>query len=559
LEVAYEEIFMVEIDRRDIGPLLKALHDGVCCLSAQGELLYSNEIALRHWNFPQRHPATLLLLPPVARALAGEPVYHSLLRRSEAHDLLLNTVPLLSGISSVTAIVIISQDVSEQVLQQRQAEKSLDVLVEAVMGTQDVSDIDEALRRIAELLPQLESVDNSIAFRVDEQKRQLRPVALYGASQQSYQEWSAELSAIELSTEHALQSSPAYLQALRLKTPILVDFTTQPARNRPHQLRAAIYAPVLLNGQVLGLLGAERHRPLGDAEMYFPQWSVDLLQALARLVSLSIEKTSLLNVSAQHQEEVEIVRKLLSQKDEFLSLAAHELKNPLTAIRGQAQLMQRRIKKALHPDMESNHELLQGLKSIEHQTQKIVHMMNALLDVSRLDLDRLELELQEIDMIQLVKRTLEDYLPVAQNHELRLFVDGQPVPLSANSNATAQEPMKIMGDEERLEQVLVNLTSNAIKYSPQGGPVTVSLHNTDEGLLEISVEDQGIGIPPEEQEHLTERFFRARNAQDVDAKGLGLGLYLVNALVAKHGGTLTLTSQGVPGQGSTFRIQLPHP
>jgi len=550
---------MVEIDRRDIGPLLKALHDGVCCLSAQGELLYSNEIALRHWKFPQRHPATLLLLPAVARALAGEPVYHSLLRWSEAHDLLLNTVPLSSGRSSVTAIVIISQDVSEHVLQQRQAEKSLDVLVEAVMGTQDISDIDEALRRIAELLPQLESVDNSIAFRVDEQKRRLRPVALYGASQQSYQEWSAELSAIELSTEHALQSSPAYLQALRLKTPILVDFTTQPARNRPHQLRAAIYAPVLLNGQVLGLLGVERHRPLGDAEMYFPQWSVDLLQALARLVSLSIEKTSLLNVSAQHQEEVEIVRKVLGQKDEFLSLAAHELKNPLTAIRGQAQLMQRRIKKALHPDMESNHELLQGLKSIEHQTQKIVHMMNALLDVSRLDLDRLELELEEIDMIQLVKRTLEDYLPVAQNHELRLFVNGQPVPLSANSNATAQEPMKIMGDEERLEQVLVNLISNAVKYRPQGGPVTVSLRSTDEGWLEISVEDQGIGIPPEEQAHLTDRFFRARNAQDVDAKGLGLGLYLVNALVAKHGGTLTLTSQGVPGQGSTFRIQLPQP
>src|SRR2546430_13761411 len=166
---------MVEIDRRDIGPLLKALHDGVCCLSAQGELLYSNEIALRHWKFPQRHPATLLLLPAVARALAGEPVYHSLLRWSEAHDLLLNTVPLSSGKSSVTAIVIISQDVSEHVLQQRQAEKSLDVLVEAVMDTQDVSDIDEALRRIAELLPPLESGDNSIALRVDEQKRRLGP------------------------------------------------------------------------------------------------------------------------------------------------------------------------------------------------------------------------------------------------------------------------------------------------------------------------------------------------------------------------------------------------
>src|SRR5437660_11181971 len=124
---------MVEIDRRDIGPLRKALHDGVCCLSAQGQLLYSNEIALRHWKFPQRHPATLLLLPAVARALAGEPVYHSLLRWSEAHDLLLNTGPLSTGKSSVTAIVISLQDVSEHGLQQRQAETALDGPVGAVL------------------------------------------------------------------------------------------------------------------------------------------------------------------------------------------------------------------------------------------------------------------------------------------------------------------------------------------------------------------------------------------------------------------------------------------
>ena len=549
---------MAEIDQRDVRPLLNALHDGVCCLSAQGELLYWNETAQKHWKLHQQHPNKLLLLPPVARALAGEHVHHALVHGDEAHTLLLNTLPLHGGTSSVTAVMIISQDVSEHVLLQRQAEKSLDLLVEAVMDTQDIRDTDEALRRIAALLPQLDSVDNSIAFRIDEQTGRLRPIALFGSSQQSYEEWSAELSAIELSTEYALNSSPAYLQALRLKNPLLIDFTSLPVKSRPRNLCAAIYAPVLLNGQVFGLLGVERHRPLGDADTYFPQWSVDLLKALARLVSMTIEKTSLLNSSARQQEEIEVVRRLLNQKEEFLSLTAHELKNPLTAIRGQAQIIQRRIKRSLHPDPETNHELMQGLKSIEHQTQKIVHMINALMDVSRLDLDRLELELQEIDVIQLVKRTLEDYLPIAQDHELRLFVNEHAVPIGADDKAISQEPLKIMGDEERLEQVLVNLISNAVKYSPRGGPVTVSLYSTDDGAIEIAVKDQGIGIPPEEQAHLTERFFRAQNAHNVDAKGLGLGLYLVNALIVKHGGFLTITSEGVPDKGSTFTVKLPY-
>ncbi len=459
----------------------------------------------------------------------------------------------------VSAVVLISQDVSEHVLQQHQAERSLDVLVEAIMLTQDIHNTDEALRRVAALLPQLASVDSSVAFRVDEKAGLLEPIALFGDSNRSYEEWRAELSSMELNTEHALQSSPAYIRALHLKTPISVDFTSHSARNNTRNLCAAIYAPVLLNGHVLGLLGVERQRPLGNAETYFPQWSVDLLKALARLVSMSIERTSLFRASAQQQEEIEIVRALLKQKENFLSLTAHELKNPLTAIRGHAQILQRRIKRSQQTAIENNHELLTGLKSIEHQTQKIEHMVNALMDVSRLDLDRLQIELKEIDLLQLVKRTIEEYMPIAQDHELRLFVNEHPISFSEDEQETVvQKPLKIKGDEERLEQVLVNLISNAIKYSPNSGPVTVSVRNTDEGTIKIAVEDRGIGIPLEEQERLTERFFRAHNAQSVDGKGLGLGLYLVNTMITKHGGSLTIESAGVPGKGSTFTVTLPY-
>ena len=443
---------MVEISQYDISPFLNAFDDGVCCVSTQGELLYANALAWKHWHLHQQHASKLLQLPPVIKALAGEQVHHVLINQDEQCVLLLNTLPLHDGTAMIAAVVIISQDVSEHVLQQHQAELSLDLFVEAVMQTQDIHDIDEALRCIAALLPQLDAVDSSIAFRVDEGTGSLALIALFGSSRQSYEEWSAELSSIQPITERTLHSSPAYMRALHLKTPIVVDVALTPAQRRQQNICAAIYAPVLLNGQVLGLLGVERHRPLGNADTYFPQWSVDMLKALARLASMSIERTSLFSTSAHQQEEIETVRVLLRQKDDFLSLTAHELKNPLTAIRGQAQILQRRIKRSHQFAPDTDHELLRSLKSVEQQTQKIEHMINALMDISRLDLDRLQLELKEIDLLQLVRRTLEDYVPIASNHELRLFVNEQPVPLNEDESEIAkQKPLKIKGDEERLE------------------------------------------------------------------------------------------------------------
>ncbi len=549
---------MVEISEYDISPFLSAFDDGVCCVSAHGEILYANELAQKHWNLSQQHARKLLLLPPVAQALNGEQAHHVLIHPDKRRVLLLNTLPLHEGRDTISAVVLISQDVSEHVLQQQEAELSLHVLVEAVAVTQNVQDPNEALRRIAALLPQLEAVDSSVAFRVNETKNLLEPVAIFGDSRQSDEEWRAEFSEMELHTEQALQSSAAYMRALRLKIPISVEFPSRSLRKRMKNLCAAIYAPVLLNGHVLGLLGIERQRPLSVADTYFPQWSVDLLKALARLVSLSIERTSLLQSSDEQQKDIEAVRELLKQKEDFLSLTAHELKNPLTAIRGHAQILQRRLKRSQQVADETNSDLLSGLKSIEHQTQSIEHMINALMEVSRLDLDRLQLELKEVDLLHLMKQTLQEYAPIAQNHDLRLFVNGQPVSLDEQAQEERAQPqLKVQADAERLEQVVVNLLSNAVKYSPDHGPVTVSLRHLQDGSVEIAVEDKGIGIPPDEQERLTERFFRARNAQSVDAKGLGLGLYLVDTLVAKHGGFLTVASEGVPGKGSTFTIKLP--
>src|SRR5207302_597919 len=247
-------------------------------------------------------------------------------------------------------------------------------------------------------------------------------VAFFSTSQQSHEEWQNELASIQLNTEHLIQQpSPAFLQAIHLARTFKIDFTLDARHSNPRKLLAAIYAPVFLHGRVVGLLGAERHRPLEKADCYFPQWSDDLLTALARLASMSLENAALLS-------------------------------------------------------------------SVEH-------LINTLVEVSRIGLDRLELYLQEFDLVQLIKRTLKEHLSFTSKHELRLLVHVEPVPIEGNETI---RPVLIQADEKRIEEVLTNLISNAIKYSPEGGPITVALHHIDDNVI-ISVEDQGIGVPPGEQ------------------------------------------------------------
>ena len=548
---------MVEISENDIHQLLNAFYEGVCYLNAQGEIEYYNAAAQSHWGIEGKKRHTIISWSPVIRAFAGEQVYHELIQIDKQQSLLVNALPLLSETQTLRGVLITSRDVSEHVTIERDAHIALDILVEALLDTSNIGDMNEALRRLATLLPQLEAVDNSFAFRVDDTTKAITFLGLFGTSQHSDEEWRKELAALEDNTQKAVnEASPPYLQALRMMRTIKVEFSTDAKNNNPRNLRAAIYAPVTINGHVVGLLGVERHRPLGASETYFPQWSVDLLTALARLASMSIEKMMLHTSEERLKAEETTLRDLLKQKEEFLLLATHELKNPLTAILGQAQVLRRRFHRELqHTSDQKMHELIRGLESIEHQTRRLTHMINTFMEVSRVELDRMDLEMHEVDLLRLVRRVLKDYLPLAPKHEMFFSVNGQLIPVLSDEGI-ALEPILIQGDEHRLEQVINNLISNAVKYSPEGGPVITSLRQGD-SEIELVVEDRGIGVPVEEQAHLTERFYRAENAQITTSKGLGIGLYLVNTLVQQHGGNFTVKSEGIAGKGSIFSVTLP--
>lgn len=222
------------------------------------------------------------------------------------------------------------------------------------------------------------------------------------------------------------------------------------------------------------------------------------------------------------------------ERDEFLSVASHELRTPVTALQLQLQLLQRAARRSA--------ELLPGdlgerFASLERQTRRLSLLVNELLDVSRMRLGRVELRLEPLDLAELAREAAGHVEPELARSGSSLALDLQPV----------------VGrwDRLRLEQVIANLLMNASKFG-EGRPIELRVEPGADGAL-LRVSDHGIGISTEQQERVFERFVRAVPAQNFG--GLGLGLYIARQLVEAHGGAIEVES--APGAGATFTVRLP--
>jgi len=219
----------------------------------------------------------------------------------------------------------------------------------------------------------------------------------------------------------------------------------------------------------------------------------------------------------------------------FLSIAAHELRTPLTALFGNAQILERR---ATHGGVLTDRDL-RSITIIREQGQRLNKLIEALLDVSRLQLGRFTISTHLFDFSRFVHRIIDEFTPTLRQHTIQ---------------ATIPPGILIVGDELRLEQVLQNLLSNAVKYSPSGGMIEIRVEQQEEQIA-LHITDRGIGIPLSEQANLFAQFYRATNVDPKLISGLGIGLYLVQEIVAHHGGRVSV--QSVPNQGSTFSVYLP--
>jgi signal transduction histidine kinase len=230
----------------------------------------------------------------------------------------------------------------------------------------------------------------------------------------------------------------------------------------------------------------------------------------------------------QNQQLVEIDR----LKDEFVSSISHELRTPLTSIAGYVELLL---------EEETDEDKRGYLGTVERNADRLLSLVADLLFAARLQYGRLELDRSSVDLRTLVLQAVDSARPRARAASVDVRAETVDVP-------------PIPGEPAKLAQLLDNLVSNAIKFTPRDGRVDVRLSMNGE-LIRIEVSDTGIGIPDAERERLFQRFFRAQSALERQIQGTGLGLYISKAIVEAHGGRIGVNSE--PGQGTTFVVELP--
>ena len=258
--------------------------------------------------------------------------------------------------------------------------------------------------------------------------------------------------------------------------------------------------------------------------------------ALAALGRQAIAQMELRLALRAEQEQVRRLNELDRMRDEFVSTVSHELRSPLTSIRGWIDML---IDEA--EVMDPGHADAVG--RIGRNTDRLVRIVSDLLDLYRVDSGELAIRSEDVDLAALVRDAI-----AAVDHDARCeSLDVR--------TAVPEGQVCVCGDASRLAQVIDNLCSNAIKYTPAGGTLGVALTAGD-GAAVLRVADSGIGIPADEREHLFERFFRASTATEHGIHGTGLGLAVSKEIVERHGGTIAVTD-GDNGAGTAFTVTLP--
>jgi PAS domain S-box-containing protein len=294
-----------------------------------------------------------------------------------------------------------------------------------------------------------------------------------------------------------------------------------------HRSASSVAAPMVVRNHIIGTL--EVHASQAKA---FQREHVVALEMAANLAAVAIENVRLLDVERAARREAERANRM---KDEFLSTLSHELRTPLTAILGWTKM--------LRGGMLNDANAARALEIVERSAQAQQRLVEDILDVSRIITGKLKLNMRDVELAKIVGDAVETIRPAAEAKQIAL------------NTRFETESVSLLGDAARLQQIVWNLLVNAIKFTPSGGRIDVSVERRDE-QVEIVIADTGQGISAEFLPHVFERFRQADGSTTRAHGGLGLGLAIVRYLTELHGGTVRAKSKG-EGCGATFIVSLP--
>ena len=398
-------------------------------------------------------------------------------------------------------------------------------LHETATRLSQIRDLPATLREVLTAIMQLQRAPMGVLFLYDAERRALTPAISIGLTQ-------ASLTLINRVPFGAGASGTAVAER---RSVVIEDVLSDTLSLHDHHRKAAAKShcravcsvPLLGCDQPLGAMTTawtEPHRP--------SDWEIRLVELYARHAAASIENAQL--YGQLRDEDV--------HKDEFLAMLAHELRNPLAPILNAAHVMR------LHAP--SDDTLLWAIGMVERQTRHLTHLVDDLLDVSRITRGKVELHRELITLRLVVQNVAEANRSIIADRGHQLTIE------------LPEETIWLDADPTRLEQILNNLLHNAAKYTPRGGRITLEVaretasENFPHGAAVIHVRDSGIGIVPEMLRRVFDVFSQAERTLDRAEGGLGLGLTLVRRLTEMHGGRVEAHSAGL-GQGSEFVVRLP--
>jgi PAS domain S-box-containing protein len=532
----------VRREREHFRVTLTSIGDAVIATDAQGNVSLMNAVAekLTGWTLAD---ATGRPLPEVFRIINEEsrrtvesPV-EKVMREGQIvglanHTLLIardgterpiddSGAPVRDADGEIVGVILVFRDVTER----RHAEEAQHFILEASKVLVSTLDYEVTLNNLAGLI--VPRLADRCLIDMSEEDGTVRQVAIV-ATDPDIEEAIRELrrryppDPKTVSTRRVLQSAEPMLIS-----DLSDEFLQRAAQDEQHlELMRTTQATSLM---VIPMFA--RHRTIGtitfavrESGRRYTEADLSLAEELGRRAALIVDNARLYRDAQQ----------ALAMRDEFLSVAAHELRTPVTSLRGFAQLLTKQIDRGDTPDP---HRIRRTIETIDQQSEKLTYLVSQLLDISRIRAGRLQLDPKELEIVHLIETIASAARVNTSKHSITV---------------RAASPVSIEGDLIRLEQVMTNLVDNAIKYSPNGGPIDVDI-TTSASTVQIIVQDQGIGIAPEHRQQIFAPFYQAHVGDHFG--GLGLGLYISHQIIELHQGTIRAE---FPVEGGTrFIIVLP--
>ena len=298
-------------------------------------------------------------------------------------------------------------------------------------------------------------------------------------------------------------------------------------------IKSALVFPVIVREEVIGAMLVCQQFEISDLNEY--QW--DLLERLVAVIGIAIDNALLYNQVQATNQKLKVLDRL---KDEFVSLASHELRTPMTAIKSYLWLFLEDNKQALGDKQKMY------IERAYTSTDRLITLVNDMLNVSRIESGRLIINRKPMNMVQLISEVINEITPTAKEEKKEIVFASPP-----------NETPFVEADPDKIKQVLLNLVGNSVKFSPEGTKVEISTLQK-EGMLITSIKDQGKGISKEDMPKLFKKFGIIGNTTMLPhgAQSTGLGLYISKSIIELHGGTVWVDSEGVD-KGATFSFSLP--